>query len=138
VLGNLGLANQEKGDYERAIGYYNQNMELARQQNDIHSEAIATGLIGYLLERLWRLDEAIAAYKDSYDRLLRLGDTYGQLASLNNIANTYAKMRQFSLAVEAGELALRLPEGSFTADFMRIDQQAGSRSGGTSRLHRER
>lgn len=114
ATGNVGLAYQEKGEFRKAMLCYLDNIEIAKEQNDFHSEIVTRGLIGYLSERLGLFDEAL----DQYDRALSgyrfLGDTYGQFNSLNNMANTLAKMMDFDKAVEIGQQALELPEGYFS------------------------
>ncbi len=55
ALGNLGIAYYNLGEYRRAIEYYEQRLQIAREIGDRRGESQRTGQSGHRLLRLGRV-----------------------------------------------------------------------------------
>ena len=64
-MGNLGLAYFSLGQYQTAIDYHQQSLEIKRDIGDRHGEAIAWFNLGGALENTKQKSAAIEAYDNA-------------------------------------------------------------------------
>ena len=65
ALGNLGLAYYSLGQYQTAIDYHQQDLDIAREIGDRSGEAIAWFNFGLALEKVKQKSAAIEAYDNA-------------------------------------------------------------------------
>ena len=59
VLGNLGLAYHELGEYQKARDCFQQQLEISREINDPYSQGNALGNLGLVFQVLGEYETAI-------------------------------------------------------------------------------
>jgi len=87
----LGHLFHHQGLYQRAVGYSTEAEEGFRQIERIELEASAASNRGASLQRMQRVDTALAAYRRSLSLRTRLDDLSGRSATLLNIAELLAE-----------------------------------------------
>lgn len=62
---NLGIAYSSLGQYQQAIEFYQQSLDIAREIGDRNLEAIAWFNLGLSLENVNRESDALGAYRNA-------------------------------------------------------------------------
>ncbi len=65
LLGTVGLAYADLGQVERAIGYYEQSLVIAREIGDRRGEGNALGNLGIAYADLGQVERAIGYYEQA-------------------------------------------------------------------------
>ena len=87
ALGNLGIAYYSLGDYERAIDFHQQSLDIAREIGDRLGEANALGNLGVAYHSLGDYERAIDFHQQSLDIDRQTGDRRGESNALGNLGN---------------------------------------------------
>ena len=80
ALGNLGLAYSDLGEYQKAIEYYEQALEIAREIGDKQGEGNALCNLGVAYDFLGEYQKAIK-YHTQYLEIARKGESYDDVIS---------------------------------------------------------
>ena len=108
VLGNLGTTNYQMGNYERAIDYHLQAIELAKAVgNKIHIEKVF-GNLGNVYYRLGKYDEAEKYYKRKIGVSKHIGDMQGEGIGLGLLGNIYFVRANYSEAIRYYRESLKI------------------------------
>ncbi len=73
ALGNLGLAYQSLGQYQQAIEFQQQWLNIAREIGDRNTEAKVWFNLGFSLEKLNRESDALGAYRNARELYQAIG-----------------------------------------------------------------
>ena len=90
ALGNLGAAYQALGQYQTAIDYHQQSLEIKRDLGDRHGEAITCFNLGLALENTKQKSAAIEAY----DNARQLYEAMGLDAQVQNCDAAIERLSQ--------------------------------------------
>jgi CHAT domain-containing protein/tetratricopeptide (TPR) repeat protein len=121
ALNNIGLALREGGEHDKAMGYFEQALALARSQKDQRIESTVLLNIGALLDAS-RNDSAGAMryVRESLQISRDMKDSPGELATLYNVAKLSEKLDNRETAIELWreciDLAKRLNDLRYEAD----------------------
>ncbi len=96
---NMGLVAKERGENSRAIIYYNKALEMARQINDLQTQATILNNLGVMMMRKANV-EALPLFEESLEisRLLQLRKL--ELSNYDNLHQYYAGKGNFEKAYE--------------------------------------
>ena len=100
ALGNLGLAYAALGDARRAIEFYEQHRDIAREIGDRRGEGAALGNLGNAYAALGEPRRAIEFYEQHRDIAREIGDRRGEGAALGNLGLAYLALGEPRRAIE--------------------------------------
>ncbi len=106
LLGTLGLAYYRLGQVERAIGFYEQRLAIAREIGDRRGEGGALGNLGLAYAALGQAERAIGFYEQALGIDREIGDRRGEGTDLGNLGSAYAALGQAERAIGFYEQAL--------------------------------
>ncbi len=86
------------GQPESALTQFQRSIDLAQQQGDFHSQAIALDNLGVILQALGREAEAITAHTQTLNIYTDLGDRHSASATLNHLGIVHRKLGHYALA----------------------------------------
>jgi CHAT domain-containing protein len=119
-LGNLGLAYQALGKYDKAIEFFLQSLAIAREIKDRRGEGASLGNLGNVYYSLGKYDKAIEFQLQRLVIAREIKDRRGEGTSLGNLGNVYYSLGKYdkvidfylqSLAIKQ-EIKDRLGEGT--------------------------
>ena len=99
ALGNLGIAYTDLGQVEKAIGFYEQRLAIAREIGDRRGEGNALGNLGIAYAALGQVEQAIGFYEQHLAIAREIGDRRGEGAALGNLGLAYADLGQVEKAI---------------------------------------
>jgi tetratricopeptide (TPR) repeat protein len=91
----LGLAAHALGNYQQAIDYHNQSLDIAKRIGDVAAEGTCYGNLGLAAHALGNYQQAIDYYNQSLDIAKRSGDVsregtcYGNLGAAADALGNY-------------------------------------------------
>ena len=108
ALNNMGIAYFNIGEYRKAIGFFEQALELARRIGDERGEGSALGNIGIVYCDRGEYHQAIVFHEQRLELARRIGDERGEGSALCNIGIAYKNLGEYSKAIGFYEQALAL------------------------------
>src|SRR5207248_2793483 len=90
--GTVGLACYYLGQVEKAIGYYEQNLQIAREVKDRRGEGNALGNLGTAYAALGQAEKAIGCYEQNLQIAREINDRGGEGNAVGNLGNAYAAL----------------------------------------------
>ncbi|MEH2280167.1 MAG: tetratricopeptide repeat protein [Nostoc sp.] len=106
VLNELGNASQCLGQYEQAINYHQQSLEIKKKIGDRNGEVDSLGNLGNCYNSLTEYPRAINYYEQSLLIAKEINDRNGESNSLNNLGNTYTSLEDYSNGIDHYEQSL--------------------------------
>ena len=103
VMGNAYLA---LGCAERARGYYENALRIAREIGDRPSESGNLTVLGLAKADLGQLEPAIKDHEEALEIAQRIGDRRGQAVALSNRGLAYADLGKYDMAIDSLRKAL--------------------------------
>lgn len=103
ILNNLALTAEKT---EKALQYYGQAIELARELNDLRAEANALANMGVSYKDLQNMESAIRCHEKADQLYHQAGEVVYRGANLGNLANAYLILEQYDRAAEYYQQAL--------------------------------
>ncbi|MEH1787957.1 MAG: tetratricopeptide repeat protein [Nostoc sp.] len=120
-LNSLGIAYNSLGQYQQAIKFLQQSLNIAREIDDRNCEGASLNNLGSAYRSLGQYQRAIEFFQQSLDISREIYDRNGEGNSLNNLGNAYGSLGQYQLAIE------------FFQQSLEIFREIGNRNGeGTS------
>jgi tetratricopeptide (TPR) repeat protein len=113
ILGSLGSAYAELGEFQRAIEFHEQSLVIAREVGDRLGESAALGSLGNVHVDLGEPFRAIELCEQDLTISRELGDRFGEGAALGNLGRAYAGLGEIRRAIELffQQLAIALEVG---------------------------
>ncbi|MFN6366056.1 MAG: tetratricopeptide repeat protein [Aphanizomenon sp.] len=96
---SLGNAYNSLGQYERAIAFFQQSLDIKKDIGDIRGESISLNNLGNAYNSLGQYQRAIAFYQQSLDIFKDIGDILGESISLIGLGNAYNSLGQYERAI---------------------------------------
>ena len=100
TLGKLGLANHDLGQYQRAIGFYEQDLVIARGLGDREGEGSALGNLGNTYLVLGEHRQAIDYHEQDLEIARELADRREEGGALGNLGNAYNSLGNYRRAID--------------------------------------
>ena len=106
LLGTVGLAHYCLAEFEKAIGYFEQALVIARGIGDRRGEGNALGNLGLAYADLGEVQKAIEYLEESLVIVREIGDRQGEGDVLASLGNAYARLGEVQKAIGYLEQAL--------------------------------
>jgi len=104
--GNLGSAYYRMGQVQKAIGFYEQALQMARDANDRRYEGTWLGNLGLCIADLGDKERATRYLEQTLAISIEVGDESGEAADLSNLAKIYSGIGQNTRAIDYCKRAL--------------------------------
>jgi tetratricopeptide (TPR) repeat protein len=117
ALANSGNAYQSLGQYQRAIEFHQQWLNIAREIGDRFGEGSALGGIGNAYQSLGEYQQAIDFHQQSLNIAREIGNRFGEGSALGGIGLAYQSLGQYQQAIE------------FEQQWLNIAREIGDRFG---------
>ncbi|GGA00700.1 tetratricopeptide repeat protein [Okeania sp. KiyG1] len=119
-LSGLGIAYDTLGEYEKAINYHQQYLQIAGETGDRSGEGAALGNLGITYYSLGEYDKAINYHQQCLQIAREIGNRSGESSALGNLGNAYLFLGEYDKAINyhqqclqiAREIGNRSEEGS--------------------------
>jgi two-component system, NtrC family, sensor kinase len=108
ALYQIGLLYFESNDYDHALEYYEQSLDVRRKLGDKWGEAGSLDNIGFIHFKKGNYDPAKDFCSKALSISKSIGDKKGQSNSLFRLANIYKELREYERASEYCEDSLQL------------------------------
>jgi tetratricopeptide (TPR) repeat protein len=108
--------------YQLAIDFYQQSLEIQREIGDRQDEAASLGNLGNAYESLGEYQRAIDFQQQSLEIRREIGDRQGEANSLGNLGNTYQSLGEYQRAID------------FYQQSLEIQREIGDRNGEANSL----
>ncbi|QSV60968.1 MAG: tetratricopeptide repeat protein [Dolichospermum sp. LBC05a] len=96
---SLGNAYHSLGQYQKAIAFYQQSLDIFKDIGDIRGESNSLIGLGNAYNSLGQYERAIAFYQQSLDIFKDIGDIRGESNSLIGLGNAYNSLGQYERAI---------------------------------------
>ncbi|MDJ1183383.1 tetratricopeptide repeat protein [Roseofilum casamattae] len=116
-LTSLGIAYYSLGEYQKAIDYHQQSLQICEEIGDLSGIAASLNNLGSAYDSLGEYQKAIDYYQQSLDIFREIGDRSGIAASFNNLGSAYDSLGEYQEAIDYYQQSLQ------------IQQEIGDRSG---------
>ncbi|MEI1376940.1 tetratricopeptide repeat protein, partial [Nostoc sp.] len=113
----LGNTYNSLGQYQRAIEFLQQSLEIKREIGDRDGEGVSLGNLGNAYNLLGQYQRAIEFYQQSLEIKREIGDRNGEGKSLGSLGNAYNSLGQYQRAIE------------FLQQSLEISREIGDRNG---------
>jgi len=107
-LGNLGIAHDSLGDYQRAIKHHQDALAIAQERGDREGEGAALGNLGIAYSYLGEYGRAIEYHEQHLAIAREIGDRRGEGNSLGNLGLAYYFFGDYHRAIEYHEQHLAI------------------------------
>lgn len=108
TLRNLGNAYFVMTDYQQAISYYQQSLDLARKTQDRKGAAAALGNLGVIAINLGHTDQAAAYYQQALTLYQQVNDRQGEGQTIGNLAEIAYNKGDYPGAIAAYQRAIAI------------------------------
>ena len=98
-LNRLGICYRSLGQYEKAIAYHQQSLEIKEEIGDRQGMASSLCGLGNCYYVLGQYEKAIAFYQQYHDISEEIGDRRGVASSLGNLGLCYENLGQYEKAI---------------------------------------
>jgi tetratricopeptide (TPR) repeat protein len=110
LANDLGLLYQAKGEWERAIEYYEHSLAILEKVGDEHGMATTFNNLGLVYQAKGEWDRAIECYERSLAITQEMGDGYAVARIFNNLGEVYRVKGEWERAMEYYERSLAIRE----------------------------
>ena len=108
ILRKLGILYRSLGEALRAIEFYQQALEIARQIGDRHGEGAILGSLGIACKDLGDMKRAIEFYQQALEIARQVGDRRAESAWLGHQGLAYWNLSKVQRAINLYEQALEI------------------------------
>jgi tetratricopeptide (TPR) repeat protein len=110
VIQLLGMVYEDKGEWDRAIEYYERSLAIKEKVGDEHGMATSFNSLGNVYSYKGEWDRAIEYYERDLAVCEKVGDEYGMATTFNNLGSVYQDMGEWDQAIECYEHSLAICE----------------------------
>jgi tetratricopeptide (TPR) repeat protein len=110
LANDLGLLYQDKGEWERAIEYYERSLAIDEKVGDEHGMAPTLNNLGSVYQVKGEWERAIEYYERSLLICEKVGDEHGMATTFNNLGLVYQDKGEWERAIEHYERSLAITE----------------------------
>jgi tetratricopeptide (TPR) repeat protein len=121
-VGSLGIIFYSVGDFDKALRYYNETLEIDRKIGYKQGEASQLGNIGIIFRAKGDLDQALKYLEDALEIHRKIGYKQGEASQLGNIGIIFS---------DKGDLDQAL---KYHKDALEIHRQIGYKQGEANQL----
>ena len=122
LLTKLGTAYYSLGEYQQAIDFHQQSLEIDRKTGDRHGEAASLGSLGNAYNSIGEYQRAFDYQQQSLRIKRQIGNRHGEATSLIGLGNVYQSLGEYQRAIDYQQQSLA------------IQQQIGDRYGESDSL----
>ncbi|MEZ5196627.1 MAG: tetratricopeptide repeat protein [Bacteroidales bacterium] len=108
LLGWLGRVSYTIGNYDIALDYFDQQMQIYTDRSDFSAQADVYDNIAYVSSLKGNEKLANEQYRQAYELNNQAGDTDGAGFSMSNVGQTYWTLGEYIKAIDAHELSIEL------------------------------
>ena len=105
---SLGTAYSYLGQYQRAIEFHQQHLEIARDIGNRQGEANSLGSLGNAYSYLGQYQRAIEFHQQHLEIARDIGDRQGEAAALGNLGTAYSYLGQYQRGIELHQQSLEI------------------------------
>jgi tetratricopeptide (TPR) repeat protein len=98
-LNRLGLCYENLGQYEKAIAYQQQSLEIEEEMGNRQGVASSLGNLGNCYKDLGQYEKAITYHQQYHDISEEISNRQGVAISLGNLGNCYYSLGQYEKAI---------------------------------------
>ncbi|MCE3280433.1 MAG: protein serine/threonine phosphatase [Bacteroidetes bacterium] len=109
-LNTIGASFQIKGDYLKAIDFYQQSLKITEQLNDKKGLSASLSNIGSIYLNIGESEKALEYLHKSLPIFIEIGNKQGEASALNNIGIIYNLKRDYSKALVFNSRSLKTYE----------------------------
>jgi two-component system, sensor histidine kinase PdtaS len=106
--GNLGVCFRIKSEYDKALGYFKQALEIDRNIHNRTGEALHLGNIGVVYKEQAEYSTALGYYFKAAKIYDEIDDKPGKATNFSNIGNVYSNLREYKKALNYYLKALKI------------------------------
>jgi tetratricopeptide (TPR) repeat protein len=110
LANDLGLLYRDKGEWERAIEYYERSLAIKEKVGDEHGMATTFNNLGEVYRVKGEWDRAIEYYEKDLAICKKVGDEHGMATTFNNLGSVYQDRGEWEQAIECYERSLAICE----------------------------
>jgi tetratricopeptide (TPR) repeat protein len=110
VANDLGLLYQAKGEWERAIAYYERGLALKEKLGDEYGMAPTFHNLGLVYQYKGDLDKAIEYHERSLAIVEKIGDEVGMSCIFDSLGDVYQATGKWEQAIDCYERSLAIRE----------------------------
>ncbi|MBI5806550.1 tetratricopeptide repeat protein [candidate division TA06 bacterium] len=104
----LGTLHYRQGQYQKAIEYYNTDLELSVTSNDQEAVCALYGNLGIVYYELGELDKALDHYRKQIELSKKVGNTANICNGMGNMASIYMDQGDYQKALECSNIQLTM------------------------------
>ncbi len=108
ILNELGTAYYSLSEFNQAIEFFQQALEISRKMSNRKGEAISLNWLGNAYYSISQYQQAIQFHQQSLEIKREIDDRNGEAASLGNLGNAYCSISQYQQAIQFYEQALKI------------------------------
>jgi len=110
LLGSIGVAHYNLGDYEKAQDYHERALAISRECEDRRSEGSRLNDLGTVHRERGKLEDAVSCYEQALVITRNVGDKATEEACLGNLGIVYTTMGQPEQASSYYEQAVKIAQ----------------------------
>jgi tetratricopeptide (TPR) repeat protein len=100
LANDLGLLYKAKGEWERAVEYYERSLAIKEKVGDEHGMAPTLNNLGLVYKAKGEWERAIEYYERSLAIKEKVGDEHGMSTTFNNLGSVYQAKGEWERAIE--------------------------------------
>ena len=100
ILNELGGAYFSLSEYNRAIEFFQQALEISQKIGERNGEGFSLNNLGTAYYSLGQYQQAIQFHQQSLEIKKEIGDRHGEASSLGNLGTAYGSLGQYQQAIQ--------------------------------------
>jgi tetratricopeptide (TPR) repeat protein len=95
---NLGIVYWQKGEWDKAIEFYQKSLVIYEKVGDVHGMAKTWQGLGNVYQQKGEWDKAIEFYQNAFATMEKLGDVHGMAQTYMNLGDAFQVKWKFRKA----------------------------------------